>query len=80
MTEIIANEVNLASLLFNEQIFLDMSQQTKKQSPFFFYYGAKKISKGSQRTSTNHSALQVSLYSYENDPDFAIVEGKKAPT
>ncbi len=48
-------EMNLATLLFNEQTYLDMPKKSFNQSSFLFYYGSKKRSKG--QTKGGQSAL-----------------------
>ncbi len=58
-----SQEMNLASLLFNEQIFLDMPKQTSNQTSISFYFGIKKRQKGLSKI-TKPSALQVSLFAY----------------
>ena len=73
------HEMNLASLIFNEQIFLEMPKKLNNQNSLGFYFGVKKRQKG-LATQQCPSALQVSLYSYENDPEFPLVKGQSAPT
>lgn len=73
------HEMNLASLLFNEQIFLDMPKQTSNQTPISFYFGIKKRQKGLSKV-TKPSALQMSLIAYDNDPEFPLIKGQNPPT
>ena len=40
-----SHEMNLSSLLFNEQIFIDMPKQTSTQTSISFYFGIKKRQK-----------------------------------
>jgi hypothetical protein len=51
------HEMNLASLLFNEQMFLDMPKQTSNQTSISFYFGIKKRQKDLNKI-TKPSALQ----------------------